>query len=436
MAEVKEIIQINITRETKGVSRQGFGTPLFLGNTPAFASGELVRTYTGSDAVLNDFSDTSPEYIAAQRFFGQNPKPTYIKIGFHNTSPSSARFEVTVVDETLYSFNLEESEVSYTSGVGATVEEIVSGLEDAFALASAPGTFTDNLDGTFTVTPDNVANFDITNVSTELTVSYAEGTDSLTDALAKIREQDSDWYFLTAYTHDVEDILEIAAYAETQMLIYGTSYKGSDALDAMDTNDPGSLLQAQNYSQTFIEYAEDPTEYPECAIIGKQSTTEPGSSTWKFKEVTGVTPSNLTTTQSIVLKGTRFDAGKGYNTYEPVGGRVMFAEGRMVNGEFIDIIRFAHWVQARMSERIFMSLMNSQKTPYTTAGFAVIEGHMRAVLNEGVEVGGLADYQVIVPNPRNIDPNSRANRVAEGFEFSGTLQGAIHFIGISGNLTI
>lgn len=356
MASVKDIIEINITRDTRGISRQGFGIPLFLGNTAGvFGTGEYIRTYTDADAVMTDFGDTSPEYEAAQRFFGQEIEPTYIKIGYHNTT------DVDVNGDPL---------------------------------------------------------------------------ESLTEALVKIREQDNDWYFITAHTHATADILEIAEYAETNTVIYGTSYSGADALDATSNLDPGSQLQLKAFSRTFIMYAADHLEYPECAIIGLQATKAPGSTTWKFKELVGVTPSKLSTTQSIVLKGTKYDYGKGYNTYEPTGGRNIFAEGRVVNSEFIDVMRFADWLEARMRERIYLTLVNMEKVPYTSAGFAIIEGRMREVLNNGVAVGGLASYKVTVPDPRSLDPNSRANRVATGFAFTGVLAGAVHFVEINGNLQI
>ena len=434
MASMKEIIEINIVRETRGVSRQGFGTPLFLGNTSVgWASGEVVRTYTSLDSVLEDFSDTTPEYTAAQRIFGQQVSPTYIKIGRHRNGTVSADVVVTPVSSTLYSVTVDGVEASYTSDVDATAQEIVTGLEAAFAAAAAPGSFEDNGDGTFTIFSADSDNFTlITSVNLEETLN----SESLTQALTNIANQDNDWYFVTAYTHDPEDMLEIAGYVQARTAIYFTSYNGPDALDSTATNDPGSRLQALDYSRTVIMYAEDESEYPECAIVGLQAPKDPGSTTWKFKTVSGVIPSNLSTTNSIVLKGTKYDFGKGYNTYEPTGGRTIFAEGRVVNSEYIDIIRGADWLEARMRERIFITLVNSEKIPYTSTGFAIIEGRMREVLNEGIEVGLLGSYKVTVPNPRNRDPNDRANRVATGFEFRGVLQGAVHAIEIAGTLEI
>jgi len=120
-----------------------------------------------------------------------------------------------------------------------------------------------------------------------------------------------------------------------------TSYSGSDATDAQDENDIGSVLQAKDLARTMIIYAEDTSELPENAFVGLQAPKAPGSTTWKFKSVSGVTVSNLTTTQSLVLKGTQFDYGKGYNTYERVGGRNILREGRVVNSEFVDKLNVA-----------------------------------------------------------------------------------------------
>ena len=435
MADLKEIIEINISRETRGVTRQGFGTPLFIGTTSGvYSTGEYVRTYTSADAVLEDFGENTPEHTAALRVFGQQISPTYLKIGNRKQGIQSVDFTIdTVADGTAYSITIDGTLVSVTSGTGATAEEIVNLLEAEFTTATAPGTFVDNEDGTFTVTPADPVTFTYDN-STNIVAT--EDTESLTEAYSAIKEIDDDFYFVSIESHSPADIEEIADVIEAESKIFVTSYNGSDATDPTDTQDIGSVLQAKDLARTMLIYAENPGEYPEMAFVGLQAPKDPGSTTWKFKTVSGVTVSRLTTTQSLTLKGTRFDYGKGYNTYENFGGRNILSEGRMVNGEFVDIIRFADWLEARMRERIYLTLVNSEKIPYTAAGFAIIEGRIREVLQEGVAVGGLGSFNVTVPNPRTLDPNLRANRVAEGFEFVGVLSGAVHFVSVQGRLTI
>lgn len=89
-----------------------------------------------------------------------------------------------------------------------------------------------------------------------------------------------------------------------------------------------------------------------------------------------------------------------------------------------------------MRERIFLTLVNKDKLPFTNAGIATIQGHMQSVLNEGITVGGLSNFSVNVPSVTDIPRNERANRVVEGFSFEATLVGSVHFATIRGNLVI
>jgi len=254
MASVNEIIEINITRESRGVTRQGFGTPLFIAEQADITEAERVRTYTSAEAVLEDFSETDAAYIAAQRFFGQQVSPTFIKIGLQDTGTA---------------------------------------------------------------------------------------TETLTEAYDLIKDVDDDFYFVTAETRDATEVEALADVVETEKRIFVTSTDSSDAVDAGTDTDIGSVLQAKDLARTMVIYVEDPAEIPEAAFVGLQAPKDPGSTTWKFKTVSGVTVSTLTTTQSITLKGTQFDYGKGYNTYERVGGRNILREGRMVNSEFVDQLKVA-----------------------------------------------------------------------------------------------
>lgn len=348
MATTKDIIEINITRQTQGVSRAGFGVPLFLGTNAVFS--ERVRAYSSLSGVEEDFATTDDEYIAASKFFSQSPRPNIIKIGKQDLT----------------------------------------------------------------------------------------ATETLTEALNAVQDYDNDWYFLTTYTHTAADIEEIAEWTEAQTKLYFASYAGADAIDAGLTTDPGSVLALANYDRTALIYSTTAdTEFPECAWVGKQATTLAGSSTWAFKTVNGVTPSNLNTTQSLTLIGTKFDAGKGYNIYQNIGGVNIFFEGRMVGGEFIDVMRGADALEARIRERIYQVLVNVQKLGINEAGFGRVVASIRDVLSEFNARGFVEpDFTVTAPNPRTLDPNMAANRVVEGFNFSARLTGAIHYIGITGELTL
>lgn len=434
MARANEIVEINITRESRGVSRQGFGKPLFIGQK-GFNDDARVRSYTGISQVEEDFVDGDPELTAARQFFGQQVRPAEIKIGYHDPlSVASVTYEVdSPVTATTYEITINGTEVSYTSFGDDAIRDVINGLELDFASKITNARFVKS-ETSFRVIPDNPNDFTYSTTSTELTEQ--ENLETYVDAYSYIKFVDSDFYYVTMDSHDVVDVEGMADVVQAEKRIFVTSTSDRKAPNPLYTGDIGSTLQAKDLTRTFIIYAENDLEYPECAIVGLQAAKAPGSATWKFRTVSGVTVSRLSTTESLSLKGTRFDYGKGYNTYELIGGRNIFAEGRAVNGEFIDIIIFSDWIEARMRERIFQALVNKDKLPYSNSGLAIIEGHIRSVLNEGVAVGGLSTYTIDMPDVRNLSANLRANRVVEGIQFEATLVGSVHFVSIRGNLII
>jgi len=82
---IEGIIDIQIDRKTSAVSQKSFGVLLFVGIGKAFASTTSgrwrVREYTSLTAVQSDFADTTAEYKAAAKWFGQAIKPAKMLIG-------------------------------------------------------------------------------------------------------------------------------------------------------------------------------------------------------------------------------------------------------------------------------------------------------------------------------------------------------------------
>jgi len=103
-----------------------------------------------------------------------------------------------------------------------------------------------------------------------------------------------------------------------------------------------------------------------------------------FKSLSGATVSRITSTEANAAKAVNA------NTYERVGGIALTSEGTMAGGEFIDVMIFVDWLEARMRESIFFRLVNTKKIPYTQAGVTIIENEIRRVLAEGIAGGGLA----------------------------------------------
>jgi len=76
---LSEHVSLTITAGTTSVARAGFGVPLILSYNAAFP--ERIRTYLDIEGVAADFATTSPEYLAANAIFSQEPRPETIKVG-------------------------------------------------------------------------------------------------------------------------------------------------------------------------------------------------------------------------------------------------------------------------------------------------------------------------------------------------------------------
>lgn len=115
-------VDVVITRDSVAPTRQGFGTALLLSYTAAWV--ERVRSYSRLLDVASDFAVTSVEYLTAQAYFGQNPRPRSLKIG--RASAPTQRYLVEVATARAdheYTIQVEgvgvtSTEVAWTSGPG------------------------------------------------------------------------------------------------------------------------------------------------------------------------------------------------------------------------------------------------------------------------------------------------------------------------------
>lgn len=429
MTVLTDIIDIQISRETTAVSRAAFNIPMFLATHANFP--ERARSYASITEVAADFDSNSNVYIAASKFFGQEIRPPQVVIG--KKYAESVDVSLTNVSgSAVLSYNGTEITTDISGAANAT--EAVALLKADFDAATITDiTFTDNLDGTFSIEPTVAGDQYSFTASSQFTLAF-NSTETWVDALDNVSDYNNEWYALVIESHSATDVEAVAGAIEARNKIFGTSSSNSEIVDAVSTTDIASVLYNLGYQRTFVMYSENAdTQYPEAAWIGGQLPEQPGSNTWKFKSLSGVTVSALSSTEANAVKD------KNANTYERVGGVSITSEGTMAGGEFIDVIIFVDWLQARMREGIFFRLVNTKKIPYTQAGVTIIENEIRRVLAEGITNGGLAPNPqplVSVPNVLALDPNLRATRTLEGISFEARLAGAIHFVKVRGTVTV
>ena len=428
MTRLTDIIEINISRETAAVAQTNFNIPLFISAHTNFK--ERARVYSSLLDVAEDFASTDTAYIAAQKFFGQALVPSNIVIG-RRQIPGATVNVGAVTTGSSYVLTINDVAFSHVALVSDTAIEIAAGLKTAYDVTPIAGvTVVDNLDGTLTITSS--VDWSL-KVSSNLTKAAQPSTESWQDAGTAVSAENNTWYAATIESHLTTDVLAFAGWIETQKKIFGTSSAALD-IKTSATDDLFSQLQDLGYQRTFgIWSATADTQYPECALIGYQLQEQPGSNTWAYKTLSGVTVSSLTPTEATNIKA------KAGSTYEYVGGLNSTIGAKMFGGEWIDVMVFVDWLQARMTERLWFRMANSKNIPYTAAGAAILESEIRAQLNDGIRAGGLDNSpapSVKVPDVLAVSPNLRAQRIFEGIKFEARLAGAIHFAKISGTVTV
>lgn len=427
MTVLTDIIEINISRETAAVAQTNFNVPMFVSAHTRFA--ERARSYSSLTAVAEDFGPTDTAYIAAQKLFSQVLKPAQIVIGRRLVPSSTVSVSAAVAGT--YTLTINEIAFSFVATGSNTTIQIATGLKAAYDTTPISGvTVTDNLDGTLTIASAVGYSLEVTN---NMTQADQPSVESWVTTINEITAVNNAWYAIMIESHVEADVLAVAGQIEGMKKIFATSSSQAD-IKTTATTDTFSKLEALGYQRTFgLFSATADTEFPECAWVGYQLQEQPGSNTWAYKALSGVAVSVLSDTESTNIHN------KSASTYENVGGLNSTIGAKMFGGEWIDVMIFVDWLEQRMKERLWSRMANSKKIPYTSAGAAIIEAEIRAQLNDGIRVGGLAASPaptVEVPDVLSVSVNARAQRIFEGITFEARLAGAIHFVKIAGTVTV
>lgn len=429
---LQTIISVQITRGSRTITRAGFGTMMFLGSGATFP--ERFRVYNSLTAVAVDFLTSTAEYKAASKYFGQERKPKKIMIGKRLAAVAQVN-TLTVLNNTPASFTVTLNGVAFT--YVATVETITQIKDALVALINAgsePVTALSTGASTFSLTADVAGTPFTSTLTANISQVFTTPNHGIVEDLQTIvaLPGGNDWYSLAIESRTTDDIMNAAGYIETQRKIFGVA-SSEAGIKTGSTTDTASKLKAKSYSRSFIFFSADQANYPEAAVFGVINPLDPGSYTAKFKTLVGIVADDLNDSELSFIKG------KFANYYTQVAGVDIFQEGTVAVGEYIDTIIFVDWLQAQIEEGVFSDLINNPKIPFTDVGGAVLEKQVRAQLQKGIRVGGLAADPaptVTTPKVADIDPLDRQARIFKTIEFSANLAGAIHFTEIVGVVSV
>lgn len=277
---------------------------------------------------------------------------------------------------------------------------------------------------------DDIPEEDTETQTKETEAETGTGLEKFSDAVKRVLGIPG-WYGLALAGAEASDYDEVAYIIESAEKLFVFSVQSKELPLPLSRTD---------YLRTAVIYSDSADEYAHVAWLTECFSYAAGSETWAYKTLSCVSASELTTREMG-----RFDEAN-VNYYVTCANKNITLQGKVIGGEWIDVIRFRDWLKNEMQIRIFALFVKYPKIPYLDSGITLVENQMRATLQDGQEAGGIAvtefdeneepveGFTVTVPKAASLSSAQRASRKLRNCRYTARLAGAIHMVEIQGNL--
>ncbi len=490
---VARIVNVSVSLAALAAATRNFGANIIVGDSDVIDVAERIRSYNSLDDVSGDFSSTSPEFLAAQVFFSQNPRPSLLYMGrwasgatrgrlnaailtpaqqllTNFTAVTTGSFRVTI-DGTQHDVTgLNFSAATNLNGVASIIQTALrtqwansicfwDGYNDRFIFKSGTTGASSSI-GYGSAAGSGV------NVSTLLGMTAASGAaapvagvDAETALACAVTLVDvsNRWYgFQFAATAALSDADHeaVAQFIEAcyPRRVYGVTGQNTNVLDGAQENDLCSTLKGLQLSRTWFQYSSG-NPYAASSFFGRAATVNfEGSNTaitMMFKQEPGIAAENLPTSQADALKSKHANVFVEYDN-----DTAIIEYGTMVNGYFFDEIHGTDWLENAVQTDVYNLLLQNPKVPQTDAGSNTIANVIdhtmqRAIRNglvapgqwNGPNVGQLKTgdyldkgYYIFYPPYSSQSQSDREARKSVPFTVAMKLAGAVHSVDILMNV--
>lgn len=486
---IGRLIRASYTIAPLLAGRRGFGTLLVIGDSDVFMGAERLRAYTTLDAVAEDFGTSAPEYLAAQLYYSQSPKPLNLMVGRWFQSGGHATLfgaALSASEQALANFtSLTDGSISITTDGGAasataidlsaatSLTSVASLIDTALNLAANySATFAwDALNDRFWFSSEGLGAAGTlsfasgttgTNLATLLKLTSATGAELTTPGVVaetavacvtELADQSQAWYgcmFAAGTMPDEAALIAVAGFIEgaTPNRIFGISSSLAEAKDALVDDDIGSQIVALGYKRTAGQYS--PNAYAMASMFGRAFSVNFSASlsmiTLMYKQEPGLVPQGLSETQAQTLKAKRYNVLAAYSN-----ATAILQYGTMFGSAYFDEIHGLDWfidaIQTKLYNRLYGS---TTKIPQTDSGQNILVTDVVAVCDEAVNNGLCAPgtwnsdgfgqlatgqflktgYYVWTPPMATQDQSIREQRIAPPIQVALKLAGAIHEVDV------
>lgn len=443
------IVNVDITLNTAGTTREGFGLPLFLASTDNFE--ERVRGYTSLTEVAEDFGEDTAAYKAARQLWSQTPKVTQLYIG-RRAMQYTISIPDAVVERTDYSLTIAvgggvSQPYRYTAQAEDTALIVLTQFKEQIeADPTIKDDVTINVTGTgssATMIVTKAGDNDFVKVtSTTNTVSIAGTTaDTAASALAAIETYSTDWYFIAAEDRTAQFVLAMASEIQARKKIFFTANADVAALQGTElasASDVPAQLAKSMYTRTVCLWHHSASyDYPEMAYIAYGAPYDAGSIAWGNAQLTGVEASLQPANQRPLtsIQKSALDV-RHCNFIDLDGGVPVVRRGITSGGEWIDIIRGVDWLESDLKTSLRDLLINQKggKITYDDTGITRIRQVIETSLQRAVNRNFLSSYTVNVPKASQVALADKKARILKDVTFAGILAGAILDVDLKGTV--
>lgn len=240
------------------------------------------------------------------------------------------------------------------------------------------------------------------------------------DAVKKVYATQKDWFWLICTDETKEAVFALSEFTAVNHKMLMTTFHDYAEAQKMF----GDVFKNSLLSYHHLE------NYNIAEPLSVVMSYNVGGKTAKFKELQGIVPVEIDDTKLKELHDNNI------NTYVEKLGLRQLSEGKVLSGEYLDVVLGEYWIKFKMEEEYQLLAHTQDKIPYDDRGIAMLVGVAEKVLSRAVDQGIVIEgqYKVNYVKRRDVPSSEVARRKYNYIHWEATLQGAIHEGRIQGTL--
>ena len=446
---LQDIVNLTITLQSSSPTKAGFGRALIAGYFPTARFAARTKLYTNADDMLVDgFTVNDHVYKLAQALKSQNPAPKDFKIGRCALVPTQVVNLIPTVTTTgfVYSGKINGIAFSYTVLAAATVATISTALATLIG-GLAAGVTASGASTTWCACTTTVAGKTIqyTEVSPELNILDVTPDPGIATDLAAIYAADKDWFGLLLASNSKNQVVAAGTWAESKRRLLKYTTADSNCQDPASVISLPYALKALDLFNTYGIYHHEVESMAAAADMGAELVLTPGTyqRAHKSLKLVPVSTTHANGTPYISAGGETALLQNNMNYYPEIAGNGNLYPTKVAGGDFVDAVRFVHFMFARIQERVIGTLQGAQVIRYTRAGIDIMQTAILSLLQvwtkkpyEALSTEDGLEPRVSFPDLANIDAADRQNRHLPDGTFTARYTGGIVTMDLAGTVSV